>query len=344
MSEKFETLDALRGVAAIGVVVWHAEVLFGWRPQSGYLAVDLFFMLSGFVIAHAYDARLAQGMGVARFMMLRGIRLYPLYGLGTAISIVGLLAAFAIGAHSNWTPGSLFGSALLGSLFLPSIAANGTLYPLNPPAWSLLFELIVNFVFAAGIAYLTIRRLFLIAFLSFVVLVAATVWFGDLNTGWKWADFIGALPRVFFAFPIGMALCRLHRDHGWKIAVNPIVPIAAVAALLTFSAPRQGIYDLATVLFAFPTIVLAGASRGMPGWGRLATFLGTTSYAIYALHLPLLSLFTRAASLIPGPALPAPAGGIVFLILALLAAWIADTAWDKPVRAWMTRRLVPART
>lgn len=343
MKHKYETLDAITGLAAIAVVIWHAEPLFGWRPASGYLAVDLFFMLSGFVIAHAYDGKLAGGLGAGQFMVQRGIRLYPLYILGTGISALGLLAAFAVGASNNWTPGGLVSAVLLGGAFLPAASANGTLYPLNPPAWSLLSELVVNFVFAAAFLFFSLRRLLITASLAFIVLIATTAWFGDLNTGSKWVDAIGALPRVFFAFPVGMALCRLHRDHGWKIDISPVVPLAAVAALLSIALPGHGAYDLFVVLVLFPAIVLAGASREMPRFQAIAAFLGSTSYAVYALHIPLLALFTRAAGIIFKAQIPVLAGGICFLVAVLIAAWIADLVWDKPVRIWLTRRLVPRK-
>jgi peptidoglycan/LPS O-acetylase OafA/YrhL len=84
---KFVALDAMRGLAALVVVFWHAQGEFAPipRPASGYLAVDFFFCLSGLVIAQAYEDRLQSGLSVAKFAFLRLIRFYPLFAIGLLI-------------------------------------------------------------------------------------------------------------------------------------------------------------------------------------------------------------------------------------------------------------------
>ncbi len=87
-SIKFTVLDGLRGVAALCVVQTHTQdLLLGDTLPTAYLAVDLFFLLSGFVLAHAYEERLRQGMTLHRFMLARLVRLYPLYLAGIAIAV-----------------------------------------------------------------------------------------------------------------------------------------------------------------------------------------------------------------------------------------------------------------
>lgn len=110
----FHTLDGLRGVAAGTVLIYHFPSL--WSPASApsaYLAVDLFFLMSGFVIEHAYGQRLATGLGVRRFLLLRLIRLYPLYLVGTGITALAIAGAML--AHQpavQWTVPMLVGSIL----------------------------------------------------------------------------------------------------------------------------------------------------------------------------------------------------------------------------------------
>ncbi len=134
----FHTLDALRGIAALAVVCFHRRE---GRFPSAYLAVDLFYVMSGFVLAYAYDSRFAAGLSWRRFMAQRLIRLWPLYALGVIITLVSAVLA---GDQKAWA------QAPLQFLFLPAQPGpdHAPLYPLNLPAWSLMFELAINFVWA----------------------------------------------------------------------------------------------------------------------------------------------------------------------------------------------------
>jgi len=148
IKSRFGTLDGLRGVAAIVVVLFHA--IFGaWVPRFGYLAVDLFFILSGFVLSHAYDKRFVAGMSVAEFLSLRVVRLYPLYLLGLVLGLCvvrinpSIMDAPAAGVLLNF---------VLNLFDLPGMEIPGTLYrelfPLNVPLWSLFFEFwVANLIF-----------------------------------------------------------------------------------------------------------------------------------------------------------------------------------------------------
>src|ERR1700722_3197255 len=131
----FSALDGLRGVAAISIVVFHYSQNLGWELlPNAYLAVDFFFMLSGFVIAHAYEARLRSGQTVAEFMQRRLIRLYPLYWLGTTLPII-LIAVAAWFGESHPAGTLTAASYFLGLLFLPTpsnLSVFGSrVFPLN---------------------------------------------------------------------------------------------------------------------------------------------------------------------------------------------------------------------
>src|ERR1700761_6040207 len=116
----FETLNAMRGIAAIGVVLFHGRALWhGAVAPHGYLAVDIFFMLSGFVIAHAYEERLRLGLSVAEFAKIRIIRFYPLYALGLTLGITRyLMLKMAHNADALPTV-DLVMATLTGLVFLP---------------------------------------------------------------------------------------------------------------------------------------------------------------------------------------------------------------------------------
>ena len=136
-SSTFPALNAMRGLAAIAVVIFHAHPLFGAQiAPSGYLAVDLFFVLSGVVIAHAYAARLNAGMRVAAFMKIRVVRFMPFYLLGLAFGLV-LATALLFAGSSDALSTDKLAIALLLALLFPPVPFGGDIFPLNVPAWSL---------------------------------------------------------------------------------------------------------------------------------------------------------------------------------------------------------------
>ncbi|MGE0829924.1 MAG: acyltransferase family protein, partial [Hyphomonadaceae bacterium] len=146
--ERFLALDGLRGIAAVAVLLRHFGSAAGpVRLPESYLAVDLFFLLSGFVLAHAYEQRLRAGMSFWDFLKARFIRLYPLYFLGTAIGAAG---AFWL-ASRNWGHaefGEMLGSLSFNLAFLPSAFHEHNPFPYNGPAWSLFYEMLASVIFA----------------------------------------------------------------------------------------------------------------------------------------------------------------------------------------------------
>ena len=334
----FHSLDALRGIAALTVVFWHADWLIApLRPQHGDLAVDLFFVMSGFVIAHAYEARLRDGLGAVDFIVLRLIRLYPLYALGSLIGIgaalFGLADAFDLRAV-GWT---------LAMLPTPTLERGAPLYPYNGVAWSLFLEVIVNIVYA-----LTWRR-WTIALVSAsaALVVAATILHGNADFGWTWRNLSGGIARVFFGFPMGVLLHRLHAQGRLPIRANFLAVVAATVLVLFFRPERFGVaIDLAALLIAAPAIVACAVQTEPPQWARpAAALLGASSYAIYALHLPLLEILTALA---PRAALEpyAPLPGLAFAACVFGLAVFADRWLDAPIRARLARwisRAAPVR-
>src|SRR5665213_808430 len=194
-TRSFVTLDGLRGIAALAVVTRHAPAFFSFisiyvLPLDGskvpipvgpfresYLAVDFFFALSGFVLAHAYGDRLRGGMSATRFMTIRLIRLYPLYFLALLISLPLFLWGFARGGIAPTYPMSNW---LFAVLFLPSLASPNALFPLNYPAWSLFFELLANAAFGLIGRHLENTLLLSIVMFSGLVLLFS-VYFGWLG-------------------------------------------------------------------------------------------------------------------------------------------------------------------
>ena len=350
----FQTLDGLRGVAACGVAIGHGRFLAGQQPMAEfsecYLAVDFFFVLSGFILAHAYGARLSQGLSVRRFMALRLIRLYPLYGLA-------LLCSFGLAALQGFR--SALGvplqpvDALAALLMLPDphwgvplypLNIADLLYPLNVPAWSLLFELVANAVLALFWRRLSPAGLAALAGASALVLAVALEarWLGfgtqgdAFNAGALWSSFGGGLVRVVFSFFTGVLVYELWRRRPPRLQVPPVVLMLMLAAMLAVVPPRaaQDAYDLAATLIMFPAMVYLGAASAPGRFGaRLFAWLGGISYGVYVLQQAYYSAIQAAEK---GAALSA-AGTILAIALLLPLVTIADLAVDRPIRRVLGR-------
>lgn len=354
-SERFILLDGIRGVAALFIVHRHAEDLFGKSTASSYLAVDLFFALSGFVLAHAYSRRLGEGaMTPSFFMKARFARLYPLYVLALTLMAAYFICLYALGLptpiddlHRLINPGELAFALITGLLFLPApftLTLNGALF-LVSPAWSLFNELVVNAVYARWGVRFSVRQTALVLGISAFVLMVAAVEFGRLHAGFRWHEMYAGMGRVFFSFFAGVLIYRF-RDRTPQIRpVQAILCLLLVCTILAvpMSPELRPFFDLAVVLFVWP-LLLVVASKTVPGRsvGAVSVFLGTASYAVYVLHIPLLAWteFLIPAVHRDDMALPA---GVVFLIATTCLSWWLTVYYDQPVQRWLKSRLKKQR-
>ncbi|MGX5848656.1 acyltransferase family protein [Mesorhizobium sp. PL10] len=342
-------LDAIRGVAAISVMLYHFSPFLadGKVLPSSYLAVDLFFLLSGFVIAHAYDRKIENGMGLGTFVAIRLIRLYPLYLAGTLLGFFYLLVKNRL-IPAEYMPISEIGTMLTtGMLFIPLVSdAYHTIFPLNPASWSLFFELIVNIAYVAVFFLLSKRVLSVLIAVSLALLVVASIVAGTLDFGMTGKTIISGLPRVFFSFFLGVLLCRSMTRYqgslgfvrgGWWVE-------AAIAlTLMVFAiAPAGGArvaYDLACIVFVFPALVVIGAvAPTAAGLSGLYGWLGRISYPIYIIHTPMLMIIAgagKAASI--DPFAHHPWFGIVMAVSVIVIADIATRIYDEPLRRFLQR-------
>jgi len=335
------TLDALRGLAALAVVLYHYNILFApFVDSNGGLAVDLFFMMSGVVLARNYEARFAAGMSSLQFMKIRLIRLYPLYGLGLGVGALSAAAILMGHDASGWTP-LLLTEAIGLELFIlpaPSPAAGGQLFPLDVPAWSLFFELLVNFAFVALWSGLTTRRLVAVCGLAIPALVAIAFARGDLDAGWLFATIgIGAI-RTLFGFCVGLVIARRASPAAPSPSTTKFLLLVALVGAALFVPPEwigRPLWSLAWVVLLFPAIVYA-ATRVDPPKALVppATFAGVASYAIYVTHYPLLQFSASLIGRLSGGSLASfgPAGGCALIGAFVIGAWALDGYYDAPVR------------
>lgn len=338
----FTTLNGMRGIAAIAVVNAHLQGYFaGYHSVHVGLVVDFFFVLSGFVLAHAYEPRLLAGLGAGRFMAARLLRLYPLYLIGL------LIGATVLWFNWNWAGPTKFAVTLGAGLLMlpppPSLSANAyNLFPLNFPAWSLLFELIANLAYALVVRRLSDRVLAILIAAAFVGLVAVGLGVGTLDQGVRPQQFAGGLARVMVSFFMGVALHRLWRRRPLGLSVPPVVlfGLLVLPLLATFKGPALWIYDLGVIAVYYPILVLLGAqSRGSATTTWISGVLGAASYPLYVLHVPLWD--GLRASVDPVLTQAAPWSGVAVVVAFVLIS-LALEAWvDLPLRRRFKRRLAP---
>ncbi len=332
-------LDGLRGVAALLVVWYHVFEGFAFAGATngatdgmitkfnhGYLAVDFFFMLSGFVISYAYDDRWGK-MSITQFFKRRLIRLHPMVVIGALFGTI----AFCLGGCTNWTGEvaqwhNILLAALLGMLLIPAIPGcsndvrgNGEMFPLNGPSWSLFFEYLGNIIYALFIRRLPTRWLkwltLLLGLLFAIFATANLSGYGSIGVGWTLdkVNFWGGLIRMLFPFTLGMVIQRslfaTAKAPAFlkKISGSTAFAISSIILFALFSVPylgadgilsMNGLYEFCTIAAIFPLIIIMGAGATVPKSGNkrwstaaASSFLGRLSYPLYIIHYPVMYLF-----------------------------------------------------
>jgi peptidoglycan/LPS O-acetylase OafA/YrhL len=347
---EIRSLNTLRGLAALMVAGFHAPMLFGvkaWLPHA-YLAVDLFFVLSGFVMAHAYGGRIAEGLSFGRFAQLRLARLYPLYAFAT-------LAGFALLMLKASQGFAVFRLEMVQALGLnlalapaPMAAAfrpDGAAFPFAVPAWSIFWELVLCAAFYLWARHVR-RGAWLIAAAGAVVLGAVAGHFDTLDGGWTWSGFwIGGL-RALYAFSAGVAVQRLVRARLTSGTATPkladigirLLGLAALAYII--GAPHaNGLVELAIVGLVLPLAIGAVAlSRSPLIENRLGDLVGAASYSVYMLHPVLIELtvavLNRAPHLSPSAQRFFGSAWMIGLVVAAFYCW----KWfETPARRLLSR-------
>lgn len=360
----YELLDGLRGVAAILVLWYHIHEGFAFAGSvngvgdglvksfnHGYLAVDFFFMLSGFVIGYAYDGRWSKGFTMKDFFRRRLIRLHPMVVMGAAIGAAAFLLQGSVRWDGTHIATSAVTLALLCAMFMiPAVPGcryevrgNGEMFPLNGPSWSLFFEYVGNILYA-----LFLRRLPVKALGALTVLTGAGLaWFavtdvsgyGSIGVGWTLdtVNFCGGMLRMLFPYTMGMFLSRIFKPANVKAPFW----ICTAVMLALFSVPSlgvsggicvNGIFEMFCVIIVFPALVWLGASGGRKG-NKACKLLGDISFPLYIVHYPVMYLFysrlikTEKYSL--SETWPVALG---VMAVCLVLAFLCLKLYDEPVR------------
>jgi peptidoglycan/LPS O-acetylase OafA/YrhL len=353
----YAILDGLRGVAALLVVAFHlceahATSYLDQLINHGYLAVDFFFLLSGFVIGYAYDDRWGQ-LTLKNFFKARLIRLQPMVVLGMVVGA----ACFYFQDSPLW-PGihlvpvwKMLLIMAIGFTLLPvplSMDIRGwqEMHPLDGPGWSLFFEYIANILYALGVRKLSNGALAVLVALAGAALIhlAVTSPVGDVIGGWSLnAEQLRiGFTRMLYPFFAGLLLSRVATLG----RVSNAFLWCSLLLTLVLAFPRvggaahvwqNGLYDSLSIVLLFPLVVWLGASGQVTGQvaSRLCTFLGAISYPIYITHYPLIYIYTAWVSRHKTPLAQALPITVLTFVAAVVLAYACLKFYDEPVRRWL---------
>lgn len=339
--QTFVFLDGIRGLAAILVVTSHAGDFFKIWENHAYLAVDVFFILSGFVIALAYEQKLISGkLSFLRFVGKRVIRLYPAYitSLFLGFSLV-VLGGFLLGKNLILWAGL---SATLTVFFIPRISGS-MMFSINPPYWSLFYEFLVNFLYAAIVPFLTTRLLVIILMSTATALSFISYFNGHLNIGWgnSSAHYAAGLSRSVFGILMGVLLYRIRVAMTDRLSIiSPWFAVAIIIFVLLF--PKiQGLdylFDIVVVTVIFPLVIFIASQLKKSRFDSVMLMLGAASYPIYVLHYPIIKFLTIIAEALGHETIIsdyAPFTGIALIVFLLVISVFMAKYIETPLRAWL---------
>jgi peptidoglycan/LPS O-acetylase OafA/YrhL len=299
------------------------------------LAVDLFFMMSGFVVAHAYEGRLRSGWSLGDFMRVRVLRLWPLYLLGTLIGA----AVFASAVDGPVMAAALAMMMAAAVLLIPlPLGAEVQIFNLNRPAWSLFFEMIANLLYGAFARRLTERILILLSVVGAFAVVVAFGLAGTGSLGHHGDGLLGGAARILFGFPLGVLVHRLHQAG--RLTVRASIPVILAAFLAALALPDlgrlNGWLDAGVVILLFPLLVAVAVGAEVNArTASVFAFLADLSYPLYILHGPILMGFAQFGG--ESTAVLLAGGGV-----SLVAAWAAGR-WFDPWGRRALARLIALR-
>lgn len=340
--QHFEILDGLRGIAAFAVVIFHfMEWVFTDPTKNfighGFLAVDFFFCLSGFVIGYAYDNRISN-IGIFNFFIVRIIRLHPLVIAG---SVLGLLAFLfdPFGGHLElYSTGKII-VTFLCSIFLiplPIIADRGfNLFSFNAPAWSLFWEYIANIAYALILYRIGRSYLFLLTIIAAAAICFVGYNSGNLLGGWSGPTFWDGWARISYSFLVGLLIFRCNWIIKNKLGFGVLTILLLLAFIVPFS-KWNWLTEVLIVLFYFPLLIALGAGAVLkPGQKKYCQFSGKISYPLYMTHYAFLWMFGNYYINYKPDTSQLAFVIITAVIFLVVFAYLVIVVYDVPVRTYL---------
>ncbi|MET4081943.1 peptidoglycan/LPS O-acetylase OafA/YrhL [Pedobacter sp. UYP30] len=343
--QHYKILDGLRGLAAVAVVIFH---FMEWAYSDftknfiahGFLAVDFFFCLSGFVIAYAYDDRVER-MGIVQFLKARLIRLHPLIILGSVLGLLTFLLDPFGGQPEAYSLGRTI-LIFLSSIFLipfPIMAERGfNLFGLNAPAWSLFWEYVANIFYVFILFRISRKVLFFLTVIAAATLCVVSYKAGNLLGGWSGETFWDGGARIFFSFLAGLAIYRFNLIIKNKFGFLGLGILLSFAFLMPFG-KWNWLTEPTIVIFYFPLLIALGAGTAVaPKLKKLCEFSGKISYPLYMTHYAFLWMFGNYYTSNKPAGVELALIIVTSLILLVGFAYLAMRLYDIPIRRYFNNK------
>lgn len=347
MKNTFSTLDGMRGIAAIFVLILHTGAYWGNITfHHSYLAVDLFFLLSGFVIAHAYEMKLAtKKISVNQFIGIRMIRLYPMYFISALIASAFVVGKYIAGvSDEDGYLSKLILSIVLTFSFLPSVLPGSILlFPLNTPYWSVFYEVIINITYAFLRPKFTNKILLMIVCVLGTLMILIAALHGSLGAGvsWRPTSIAAGITRSGFGILLGVYLYRVGQSYMVSLVQSVWILLGLIT--LVFMMPDlgkfNGLFDIFAVFIIFPICIVLGVRcKCRSATDNVFSVLGRASYPVYLIHVPMASIvYSFSGELIERYA---PLSGVVFVIGLIIVSIQIEKIYDIPLRRYLTKKFI----
>lgn len=339
----FHILNGLRGVAALAVVLFH---FMEWVYEDfsknfiahGFLAVDFFFCLSGFVIGYAYDDRIAK-IGVLEFFKSRIIRLHPLVIAGSVLGLLAFLFDPFGGNPELYSTGKIILAFLCSLLLipLPVIADRGfNLFSFNAPSWSLFWEYIANIVYGLVLYKISRHYLLVLTIISAAAICLVSYHSGNLLGGWSGPTFWDGCARISYSFLAGLLIYRSNWIIKNKLGFFGLSILLCLAFIMPFS-KWNWLSEPLVVLFYFPLLIALGAGATLTtGLKKVCIFSGKISYPLYMTHYAVLWMFGNYYTSHQPGTMETTFIIIAALILLVGVAYLVMVLYDIPVRKYLS--------
>ena len=344
---RYFVLDGIRGLAAAAIMISHYSQFLGMGYfKAAGSAVDLFFVLSGFVIAHSYTSKISMGLPFSEFLLRRLIRLAPLNCFAVVVAFVAIWTVdYSYYPAYQLESGAVGNAVVLQLLFLPYFnhfqwpygnygEVNGV-FPLNLPAWSLFFEMLAYVVFFAYTKYFSRIKLVTITLIFYLSLILSLLIFLNLNPGALEDDFYLGIPRVLGNFFIGAFIYHVSkRPVRWPLQITTLL-LCTIFAIFTTTDLTLGSLN---ILVLIPLLIFFSSQVDASGrLKRICETLGFISFPLYIVHVPLITLALHEHQFISHYSIAVQRVGLI--LLALLCALLFGYL-DLWIRQFLTRHLV----